>query len=83
MTTPEPTHAQGCDESIDRGLGFLCGDQPGRPSEFGCGRWFCGQHLFSAPEPVDGLGICGPCLDAWEAEHGVSGSDEEGSGGGE
>lgn len=33
-----------CDEVIDRGLGYLCGDEPGEGNEEGCGRYFCGAH---------------------------------------
>jgi hypothetical protein len=35
----------GCTEQIDRGLGFLCGKTPGG-DEYGCGGYFCGQHLY-------------------------------------
>ncbi|WP_435597077.1 hypothetical protein [Streptomyces anulatus] len=34
----------GCEESIDRGLGHLCGKHPGG-DEHGCGGYYCGQHL--------------------------------------
>lgn len=37
----------GCDEEIDRGLGYLCGEQPDgwRDSEeYGCGNYYCGPH---------------------------------------
>ena len=38
---------RGCDEEIDRGLGYLCGDSPHGPmdAEPGCGRYYCGDHL--------------------------------------
>jgi hypothetical protein len=35
----------GCDAQIDRGLGYLCGTDPGG-SEDSCGDYFCGKHLF-------------------------------------
>lgn len=35
----------GCDAQIDRGLGYLCGTDPGG-SEGSCGDYFCGRHLF-------------------------------------
>ena len=46
--TPSKTYATkgGCDEPIDRGLAYLCGDELGRASDGACGRWFCAQHLF-------------------------------------
>jgi hypothetical protein len=34
-----------CNAKIDRGLGYLCGEEPGG-DEFGCGLYFCGEHLF-------------------------------------
>lgn len=33
-----------CDEEIDRGLDYICGDEPG--GERGCGLYFCGEHLY-------------------------------------
>jgi hypothetical protein len=33
-----------CDESIDRGLGYVCGGEP-YGGEHGCGLYFCGKHL--------------------------------------
>lgn len=58
----------GCEEKIDRGLAFLCGEQPGRKGEHGCGRWFCGEHLFGLPDAVEGIaggGMCKACIDAF------------------
>jgi hypothetical protein len=34
----------GCRAEIDRGLGYICGGEPGG-GERGCGLFFCGQHL--------------------------------------
>jgi hypothetical protein len=34
----------GCENVIDRGLAYLCGQGPGE-TEFGCGRYFCGDHM--------------------------------------
>jgi len=56
----------GCTEEIDRGMAFLCGDEPGDP-EFGCGGYFCGQHLYGAPEGEGGEGRCKSCLNAKSA----------------
>lgn len=44
----------GCDEQIDRGLGYLCGgSDPGALDVVidgadgpGCGRYFCGRHNY-------------------------------------
>jgi len=37
-------HQPGCTEEIDRGVGYLCGDQPGEDGSYGCGWWFCAEH---------------------------------------
>lgn len=38
---------RGCDEEIDRGLGYICGSDPHGPWDMapGCGRYFCEKHL--------------------------------------
>lgn len=58
-----------CWKKIDRGLGYLCGQEPGG-DEHGCGLYFCGQHSFFAypedhDEPVEEfLGArCQQCMD--------------------
>jgi hypothetical protein len=56
----------GCTEKIDRGMGYLCGDEPGE-DEFGCGKYFCGRHLYGGPRASRG-GQCKRCLDEWEAD---------------
>lgn len=33
----------GCDEPIDRGLGYVCGGEP-YGGDDGCGLYFCGKH---------------------------------------
>ena len=37
----------GCENEIDRGLGYLCGDNPHDfwSDEPGCGRYYCADHL--------------------------------------
>jgi hypothetical protein len=47
-----------CQVLIDRGLFYLCGAKPGQESAFGCGRWFCGQHLFQI---TNDLALCDGC----------------------
>ena len=39
-------------EQIDRGLGFVCGGQP-FGGEYGCGLYFCGEHLSYGAEDED------------------------------
>lgn len=45
---------RGCDEEIDRGLGYLCGDTPHDEwsDEPGCGRYFCVNQEDVAREGV-------------------------------
>lgn len=58
-----------CKTGIDRGLGYLCGDTPGG-DEYGCGGYFCCEHLFCAPPGVEITGgMCVRCYDAWEVAH--------------
>jgi len=53
----------GCTERIDRGLAYLCGDDPGDGGEHGCGRYFCYGHLLmGGPHQM-----CGQCFDAFES----------------
>lgn len=62
---PDTCHAEDCTRKIDRGLSYLCGDQPGRDSEYGCGRWFCGHHLYYPGPDIDvapGSGLCSTCI---------------------
>lgn len=36
-----------CDNQIDRGLSYVCGNEP-KGGERGCGLYFCGKHLSGA-----------------------------------
>jgi hypothetical protein len=58
---------EGCTEKIDRGLAYLCGDDP-HGDEQGCTGYFCYAHLFySARTPKGTPQLCGRCLAALEA----------------
>lgn len=61
---PTVCERDGCTETIDRGLGCLCGESPGG-DEYGCGGYFCGQHLHGAPEgePGNRCARCQPDTD--------------------
>lgn len=48
----------GCTEDIDRGLSFLCGQEPGG-DEHACGGYFCAKHLFMGK----GQQLCERCHD--------------------
>ncbi|MEX0305639.1 MAG: hypothetical protein AB3N24_24730 [Leisingera sp.] len=37
----------GCNERIDRGMGFACGGDAGDQGGCSCEGYFCGKHLFS------------------------------------
>ena len=52
-----------CNNDIDRGLGYVCGSDP-RGGEYGCGLYFCGQHLFyHQPRGSDRpLQLCPRCV---------------------
>lgn len=39
-----------CDGTIDRGLAYVCGTEP-LGGEFGCGLYFCYEHLFIGEGP--------------------------------
>jgi hypothetical protein len=57
---------EGCTEQIDRGLAHLCGAVPGG-DEYGCGGYYCGQHLYGGVGPAQGL--CQRCSGHHEEEH--------------
>lgn len=52
----------GCDERIDRGLGYVCGGEP-YGGESGCGLFFCGEHLGYDVESDDSPQLCERCQD--------------------
>lgn len=60
-----------CTTAIDRGLYYLCGQEPGG-SEDSCGHYFCDAHMFFALN-VEGQ-RCGPCSDRLDSED----EDEDG-----
>lgn len=35
----------GCETAIDRGMAYMCGDNPHGGDEDSCGLWFCYEHL--------------------------------------
>lgn len=56
----------GCEEQIDRGLYYVCGDMHDG-DEHSCGGYFCAGHL------IMGIGIpnqmCEACAEAYERDH--------------
>lgn len=58
-TVSAPCDAEGCTITIDRGLDYLCGDQPDghrKQEDPGCGRYFCTGHSerHNCPNPACG-----------------------------
>ena len=51
----------GCDEKIDRGLGYCCGGMHDG-GDHGCGEYFCSDHLFLGVSTF----LCRRCIDRWE-----------------
>lgn len=49
-----------CSAKIDRGMSYLCGDEPG--SEKGCGLFFCLNHLWIG-QTDDDPQMCRRCCD--------------------
>lgn len=49
---------KGCRARIDRGLAYVCGGMHDG-GEQGCGRYFCGRHLFIGR----GSQLCAACYD--------------------
>lgn len=52
-----------CGTEIDRGLGYVCGDEP-YGGESGCGLYFCGNHKFLSREV--GRFLCNRCCNGRE-----------------
>lgn len=56
-------HEDGCAVEIDRGRLSLCGNTPGQADEYGCGKWFCEEHLCTPPKDVKiPGGLCNSCI---------------------
>lgn len=73
-----------CEEKIDRGLAYLCGQMPGG-DEHGCGGYFCYEHLLEGyvadEQPrrfvAAPCSLCPTCYARWEAAEGVPDTKEE------
>lgn len=50
----------GCGAEIDRGLGYVCGDEP-YGGEHGCGLFFCGKHRKTAGDRRENASLCTRC----------------------
>lgn len=53
----------GCKAEIDRGLSYVCGSDP-YGGEFGCGMFFCGEHLLYREPKGSGryIQLCPRCF---------------------
>jgi len=47
----------GCMKEINRGLSYVCGGEP-YGGEYGCGLFFCGEHMFCAKDRCDSCARC-------------------------
>ncbi len=60
----------GCNEKIDRGLGYVCGSDP-LGGEYGCGLYFCARHAHGMDVDDQGeeryIDVCQRCLDGEQA----------------
>lgn len=54
----------GCDNKINLGLYYCCGELDGVFGAAGCGHYFCGEHLYYGEDGQR----CGRCLDEEEGE---------------
>lgn len=52
----------GCGAEIDRGLAYVCGNDP-YGGEQGCGLFFCGKHLWCK---IDRPHLCERCMEGGE-----------------
>ena len=51
----------GCGKEIDRGLSYVCGGEP-YGGEYGCGLYFCAEHLYYAGKRREYKQLCPRCL---------------------
>jgi hypothetical protein len=57
----------GCEEQIDRGLAYVCGNEPGG-DEYGCGGYYCARHLYLGSGAPVSEGLCKRCDKRWEEQ---------------
>lgn len=59
---PSTCDLPGCNEEIDRGLSYVCGDEP-YGGEYGCGLYFCPKHFkYRKPHGADrNIQLCPKC----------------------
>ena len=50
-----------CSKEIDRGLSYVCGGEP-YGGDYGCGMFFCAEHLFYAGVRRENKQLCPRCL---------------------
>lgn len=55
----------GCDAEIHRGLSYVCGSNP-HGGEYGCGLFFCSEHLTAEGRDGDLVELCDRCATAKE-----------------
>lgn len=64
-SVPDVCNEVSCDRKIDRGLGYRCGGVTNLHTGFGCGNFFCGNHLHLwCPDQ-----LCPKCYAEFEKEN--------------
>lgn len=58
---PAQCDHHGCDEQIDRGLGYVCGGEP-YGGDVGCGLYVCSKHQFYTGKRRGEKNVCFKCL---------------------
>lgn len=58
----------GCNEQIDRGMGYACGGMHGK-EEYYCDKYFCSKHLFYIDFVDIPYSICKECSELYIKEN--------------
>ena len=56
----------GCETQIDRGLAYVCGGMHDG-GDYGCGRYFCGEHMYWSPRRGERCARCNRLTKAEQA----------------
>ncbi|MGV9352301.1 hypothetical protein [Streptomyces misionensis] len=65
-----------CKAQIDRGLAYLCGNEPGG-DEYGCGGYFCANHLYLGSGAPVAEGLCANCMHRWQTDNSAEAWEED------
>lgn len=67
----------GCEEEIDRGLSYVCGEMHGE-DEYSCEKYFCNKHHLNCIK-VDNAyyNLCDPCFELIEKDYNIDDETDE------